>query len=240
MIRNIKSLLNYKIEATDGLIGEVEEFYFDDKSWKIRYLIVKTGTWLSERKVLIVPNALIKHPWKDRSFPVNLSKEQVRTSPDIDTDKPVSQQQEIELYGHYSWQRYGGGGFYAGGSAAVMENDPIIDETVTNETDPHDKRSDDDLHLRSTEEITGYHIHAPDGDIGHLNDFIIDDLTWQIKFIVLDTHNWFGGKKVMIKVEHVKKIDWIENKIFLNITTDVVEKSMLFNKADYLPAQSKD
>jgi sporulation protein YlmC with PRC-barrel domain len=237
MERNIKSLINYNIAATDGIIGEVEEFYFNDKSWKIRYLIVKTGDWLSERKVLIAPHALMKQPWHDGLFPVNLTKKQIENSPDIDTDKPVSRQQEIELYGHYQWESYWGSGFYGGGSLGGSMPFPVLDRKVLIEADKDDKRSDDDVHLRSTGTITGYHIHATDGEVGHINDFIIDDQSWKITSIVIDTHNWFGGKKVLVPVEHVNKINWSENKIFLNITTAAIEKSMLFNVDDYLHVQ---
>jgi sporulation protein YlmC with PRC-barrel domain len=204
MERNINSLINYNITATDGMIGEVGEFYFDDQSWKIRYLIVKTGNWLSERKVLISPDVIIKQPWTSGLFPVNLTKEQVKNSPDIDTDKPVSRQQEIELYGHYQWESYWGSGFYGGGSLGVSMPFPVVGRKVLIEADKKDKHSDDDIHLRSIQRVNGYHIHAVDGEIGHVHDFIINDKDWQIISIVIYTHNWFGGKKVLIPVGHIK------------------------------------
>ncbi len=144
--------------------------------------------------MLIAPQAIEKRDAEHGIFAVNLSKDQIRTSPTVDTDKPVSQQQDIELYGHYAWQRYGGGGFYAGGSAAVMDNDPVIDKKILTEADSNDERSDDDLHLKSTKTIMGYHIHASDGDFGHVSDFIFDDDKWQIMYLVIDTHRWVGGK----------------------------------------------
>lgn len=238
MQRNIKSIINYNLAATDGIVGEVEEFYFDDKSWKILYLVVKTGNWLSGRKVLIAPHALLKQPWQDGFFPVNLTKKQIENSPDIDTDKPVSRQQEIELYGHYQWESYWGSGFYGGGSLGVSMPFPVLDHKVLIEADKKDKHADDDIHLRSTGSITGYHIHTTNGEIGHIIDFIVDDQTWQIKFIVIDTHNWFGGKKVLIPVAHVKEINWSKNKIHLDITSSVVDKSVLFKEADYPQVQT--
>ena len=195
MQHNINRLIGFSMKATDGEIGKVEEFYFNDQTWAISYLIVKTGNFLSSRKVLISPVALLKSSWEPGIFATNLTKEQIRKSPDIDTDKPVSLQQEIELYGHYAWQRYGGSGFYAGGSVGVLNYNPIIDEKIIKEADSNDKRSNDNLHLRSTYRVTGYHIHATDGDVGHINDFIVDDQTWQFTYLVVDTHNWFGGKK---------------------------------------------
>lgn len=231
MERNINSLIHYSIGATDGMIGEVEEFYFDDERWKIRYLIVKTGDWLAERKVLISPDAIVKQPWKEGFFPVLLTKEQVQNSPDIDTDKPVSRLQETALYGHYQWENYWGSGFYGGGSLDVSMPFPSIDREVLIE--PDKDNIPEDIHLRSTERVTGYHIHATDGEVGHVNDFIIDDQTWQIKAIVVDTHNWFGGKKVVIPIAHVGKIEWNDNLVFLAISKAAIDKSQLFEKDKY-------
>ena len=187
MHHNIKSLIGFKMAATDGEIGEVKEFYFDDETWAIRYLIVDTGNWFSSKKVLIAPQALLVTHWADKNFPVNLTKEQIKTSPNIDTDQPVSHQQQIEMYGHYAWERYGGSGFYAGGSTAVMDLPPGVDEEIIKENDAANNHADYDTHLRSTEAVAGYYIHATDGDIGHVKDFIIDDTSWEITDLVIDT-----------------------------------------------------
>ena len=136
MQHTIKSLIGFKMAATDGEIGEVKELYFDDESWVIRYLIVETGNWLFNKKVLIAPQALLAPDWANKNFPVNLTKEQIKSSPDIDTDQPVSHRQEIEMYGHYAWERYGGSGFYAGNSAAVMNLPAIVDEETIKDNDP--------------------------------------------------------------------------------------------------------
>ncbi len=233
MQRNISSLIGYSLGATDGEIGKVDEFYFDDKNWSIRYLIVETGSWLNGRKVLIAPQSVKSTDSDAKEFFVNLSKELIKTSPDIDTDKPVSSQQEISLYGHYAWDRYGGGGFYAGGSAPFLNTPLIIDEKVFKEADNNDDRKDDDLHLRSTNALTGYHIHATDGDIGHVNDFIIDDKTWEVLYFVIDTHNWFGGKKVLVNVKHITDIQWENSKIILDISMEGVKECEVFDESDY-------
>jgi sporulation protein YlmC with PRC-barrel domain len=233
MQRNINSLTGYKIKATDGEVGEVKEFYFDDETWIIRYLIIETGNWLTGKKVLLSPQALLAPSLDDRLFPVNLSKEQIRNCPDIDTDKPFSRQQEIELYQHYSWQRYGGGGFYAGGSAGLLNQAPMADETDAPEYDLADNRSDYDPHLRSTKRITSYHIHATDGDTGHVNDFIVDDLAWQITDLVIDTHNWIGGKKVLIPVRHVKEIQWNQFKIITDVSSEFIHDSPSFYESQF-------
>jgi sporulation protein YlmC with PRC-barrel domain len=232
MERNINSLLNYNMQATDGLIGEVKEFYFDDNTWHIRYIIIKTGGWLSGREVLISPVALVKEKWQNGMFPVNLTKKQIIDSPDIDTHKPVSRQQEIKLYKHYAWESYWFSGFYPGGYLGVSTPFPVMDESG-----PNDEKANAELHLRSTKSINGYRIYAADGEIGHVNDFIMDDKTWQIKFIVIDTHNWFGGKKVMIPVGLIKKIEWADSEVFLKMSIAAVEKCKLFDEADFMRFQ---
>ena len=231
MQRNIKSLIGYSMEATDGDIGKVEDFYFEDSTWLIRYFILKTGNWFFNRKVLISPQAIIKRDYVSGIFPVNLSKDQIRTSPDIDTDKPVSRQQDIQLYGHYAWQR-NGSGFYAGGSEAI-DNDPIIDEKILKEADPNDKRSDDDLHLRSAKKIIEYHIHASDGDFGHVIDFVFDDANWQIIYLVVGSDNWFGGKQFLIETGRVKEIQWENSKVIVNISIGEIKGGPLFDESQF-------
>lgn len=234
MERNISSLIGYSIEATNGTIGEVEDFYFDDETWTIRYLVVKTGNWLSGREVLISPVALKNRDWSNRSIPVNLTKKQIENSPNIDTKKPVSRQQEVELYGHYQWESYWGSGFYGGGSMGVSMPFPSIDRKVMIEPDKDHKNPNDDIHLRSTERIAGYHIHATDGEIGHVKDFIIDDQTLQLLFFVVDTHNWIGGKKVLIPIKEIKKVDWSTLEVFLNITIAEVKNSRVFEQEEFI------
>jgi sporulation protein YlmC with PRC-barrel domain len=223
MQRNINRLLDYEIRATDGEIGKVDEFYFDDDNWKIRYLIVKTGTWLFGRKVLISPAALKKGSWESGTFSLNLTKEKIRNSPDIDTNKPVSRQQEIELYKHYPWQTYWGGGLYPNGVWGAPEFNPGLE-----------KHSADDLHLRSTHRVTGYHLHATDGNIGHVRDFIMDDETWQLMYLVVAIHNWLGGKKVLIPVRHIEKVEWDSSKVFVDASIAFIENSPLFDEVEYI------
>ena len=229
MERNVNSLIGFNIGATDGEIGSVKDFYFDDSTWKVRYLIVKTGNWLSGRHVLISPDALMEESLQSGTFPVRLTKEQVRNSPDIDTDKPVSRRQEIELYGHYGWQPYWGSGFYAGGFTNISEA-PIVDERIIKESGNTDSRNENDPHLRSTIRVTGYHIHATDGDIGHVNDFILDDQTWQIAYLVVDTHNWIGGKKVLVAVGYIKEIQWDNAKVIIDVNVEAVKDSTADDK----------
>ncbi len=240
MQRNIKSLIGYSIRATDGEIGNVEEFYFDDNTWDIRYLIVKTGTWLFGRSVLIAPAALQSIDWGRKDFPFNLTKNQISNSPGTDLHKPVSHQHEIALYEHYAWQPYWTSGFYAGGQWGVVPAAPLFDERITKDNiDSAIQVENNDVHLRSTERITGYHIHASDGEIGHVNDFIIDDESWKILYIVVDTNNWMGGKKMKVSVKHIKEINWEKSQVAIDISKAAVKGGELFVDTDFnLPANA--
>ncbi len=226
MRHNLKSLIGFQIGATDGDIGKVEDFYFDDQTWTVRYLVVKTGGWLSGREVLISPIAVQQPNWNEKIFPANLTKEQVKHSPDIDTEKPVNRQQETELYNHYSWpyEVDGGAGFYGSGMGMMGMTSPAIpfeEGVAANE----DHSESGNPHLRSLDELKGYTLHALDGKIGELEDIIVDGESWQIKYLVVDTGNWFPGKKVIISPQQIKNIDWAESEVVVNLTEEAVKES---------------
>ncbi len=228
MKRSINTLLGYTIKGTDGEIGKVEEFYFDDRTSTIRYMVVKTGGWFSGKKVLISPEAFQKPEWDSETFSVNLSEEKIKNSPDIDTDKPVSGQQEELMRGYYSWPGYYGYGYGIGYGGFGMWGYPAVEESAEEKQMKQMKdteHANDNPHLRSTHEVTGYDIHATDGDIGEVEDFIIDDATWKIHFLVVETGNWFSGKKVLISPQWIKDVKWQEQKVTINHSKDEVKNS---------------
>jgi uncharacterized protein YrrD len=232
MKRKIKSLIGYTMQATDGEIGKVTEFYFDDKTWTIRYLIVETGSWLFGRKILLSPQALLTPDWEKHTFPVNLTMEQIKGSPKIDTDKPISRQHEMDLYGYYPW-----GNYYWGSSMGIGNKDmsyPIsIEQAVQKEANESvTDESDDDPHLRSTNVVTDYDIKAADGAIGDVEDFIVNDQTWTIDFIEVDTGNWFPSKKVLIAPYWIREIIWETSLVIVNASEDQVK-----NSPEYVPNQ---
>jgi uncharacterized protein YrrD len=218
------------MDATDGGIGKVEECYFDDQAWIIVYLIVKTGNWLSGRKVLISPVALITGSDRTATFPVNLTKAQISNSPDIDTDLPVSRQQEIALHQYYPWQSYWATGFYEGGIWGI----------VTPQVGDQAPAAVGDLHLRSTHAITGYHIVTTDGELGHLRDFIIDDETWHIEYLVIEMHSWLSGKKVLIARKHIKEVQWAGSKVLVDVTKFTLEISPAYEESAFLYPKTLD
>lgn len=230
MLFSIKYLSDYKIEATDGGLGHVHSFLFDDQCWAIRYLVVDTGTWLPGRKVLIPPSALGKPEGQIDAFPVKLTREQVKKSPDIDTEKPVSRQQEIDLYKYYNWTPYWGigGGPIPTGYAPVIP--PMRDEPSTDPSDVSSSPEDTgDPHLRTTKEVIGYHIHAEDGQIGHVEDFLVDDTNWTIRYIIVDTRNWLPGKNVLVSPDWIKDISWADEEVVVSVVKEKVKDSPEFD-----------
>jgi uncharacterized protein YrrD len=223
MHRSVNKMVDNSMAAADGEMGKLEEFYFDDQAWIIVYLVVKTGNWLSGRKVLISPNALIKGTSRSGTFPVSLTKEQIMNSPDIDTKLPVSRQQEIALHQYYPWQSYWETDFYEGGLWGVVMPSVVIPMPI--------EVVGGDLHLRSTNAIEGYHIETVDGELGHLMDFIIDDETWHIEYLVIEMHNWLTRKKVLIARKYIKEIQWATSKVLVDVTHDVLENSEAYDES---------
>ncbi len=213
MIYNIKSLIDNRIQAIDGEIGELDDIYFDDISWVVRYLVVETGNWLEGRKVLLSPVVIKKPNVSDKFVVVSLTKDQIIYSPEIDTKKPVSRQHESNLPNQ--WPIYG----------LIPLASPYIlnEETIQNKTDP--MNSSNDPHLRSADEVMEYEISALDGDIGYVEDMIIDEDTWSILFLVVKTKNWLPGKKVLISPKNINYISWEDDKVYVDMTVDSIKNN---------------
>ena len=246
MLRSMNDLETYAIHATDGDIGQVKDFYFDDNSWVIRYLVVDTGSWLSSRKVLISPIA-IGHPnWTEAVLPVSVTKEQVKNSPAIDTDKPVSRQHEIRYLGYYGYPYYwggvdlwGGGAYpnmlltdYPGFGAVQGAVQPEMEEAYARAEAA--RHQDDDIHLRSCKAVIGYHIHATDGDIGHVQTLLVDEETWAIRYMVVNTTNWWLDHQVLIPPQWIKEVSWGDATVSVDLTRQAVQGAPLYDSAGLL------
>ncbi|MGZ8409267.1 MAG: PRC-barrel domain-containing protein [Hyphomicrobium sp.] len=236
MLRNASAIKGYAIAATDGRLGTVSDFLFDDASWLVRWLVVDTGKWLSGRKVLLPPSVLGHIDPNGNEFAVSLTMQQVKDSPDIDTERPVSRQIETNIYDFYGWSPYWGGtGFlmggyggsgYGGGAIAPL---PSPGSMRRAEDIAAAQQNDDDPHLRSVEAVTGYHIHASDGEIGYVEDFLLRDTDWSIHNLVVDTTNWWPGKKVLIAPWSIQEIDWTDNLVNLKIDREKVKNSPAYD-----------
>ena len=238
MLRNLKDLENYAIRATDGDIGHVKDFYFDDEAWAVRYLIVETGGWLSSRKVLISPIALGTPDWANQVLPVAITKEQVSNSPDIDTDRSVSRQHEMRNLAYYGYPSYWGGaglwgsGAYPGmmvlsGDGGVPAGPYIVDPKVQENLARADeaRHRNDDHHLHSCNAVIGYHIHASDGDIGHVQGLLVDEQTWAVRYMIVSTNNWWIGHEVLIAPQWIGNVSWDEGAVTVGVNRQSVQNA---------------
>jgi hypothetical protein len=218
MLDSVSSLKGYQMGGLDGVIGSVKEFFFDDQYWTVRYLVANTGNWLTTRQVLIAPYALGAVDRDERHLTVRLTKKQIEDSPPLSSDQPVSRQFELAYYGYYGWPRYWSGSFMWGASPSIVR-DPEQWRSAT----PGDSAWDPTL--RSTKDVTGHHLQALDGEIGHVDDFIIDDGVWAIRYLVVDTRNWWPGKKVLVSPQWIDRVSWTEGKVFVNLSRDAVKQA---------------
>lgn len=219
MLRSLNNLVGFSLGATEGEVGKVHSFLFEAPGWHVRYFVVDTGRWWPGRKVLISLNAVDQPDWQDRIFHVNLSKEQVRNAPEIDTEKPVARQRELELHRHYGWMPYWGP---VHGLAVAPEHHP---ETQAQQGTAILVETSGESNLRSSREVTGYRIHATDGPIGHVEDFVISDEDWIIRYLVVDTRTWLSGKSVLISPDWVRDIDWEEHEVWVDVPRQTIEDS---------------
>jgi sporulation protein YlmC with PRC-barrel domain len=240
MLRSVNDLRGYAIRATDGVIGKVEDLYFDDDDWAIRYLIVDTGTWLRDRKVLISPIAIGHPDWMGQLLPVSLTKAQVERSPDIDTRKPVSRQHETAYFGYYGYPYYwGGAGLWGMGAypGSLTTEGRIEAEMKARRTPP--PQTSDDCHLRSCRAVVGHHIHATDGDIGHVEDLLVDDHTWAIRYLIVNTSNWWGGHHVLVAPQWIEDVSWSDANVSVGLTRQAVKNAPRDDPAAQLDRQQE-
>jgi sporulation protein YlmC with PRC-barrel domain len=227
MLRPVSRLKGHAIEATDGHIGTVGDVLFDDATWKTRWLVIHTRHWLSGRKVLIHPSAIGGIDDERQSVSVRLTKAQIKDSPDILHDQPVSRRMENGLYGYYGWDPYWGGSFHGMGAiAAPFSARPYFGGFGMGEPAAIQTHDDDqDPHLRSSVEVSGYHLHASDGDIGHVEDLLLEDESWGIRYLIVDTRNWWAGQHVLVSPFAVREINWGDRLIRVDITRDKIKAS---------------
>jgi len=246
MLRSMSGLKGYTLGATDGEIGHVTDFFFDDQRWTIRYLVVETGSWLMSRKVLISPFSLAPADWEHKRLPVHITREAVKNSPDIDTNKPVSRQHEAQYADYYGYPHYwGGDSLWGNGLYTPMMNpppglSPDALETVRGDLLGGSARmepslqTNDDPHLRSCQAVIGYHLEASDGDIGHVQGMLVEEDNWAIRYLVLDTSNWWLGHQVLIPPDWVSDIRWNDAKVSVNLTRQAIQQSPKFDASTQL------
>jgi hypothetical protein len=259
MLRKAHGLIGTKIHAVDGNMGHVDDFYFDDLDWIVRYMIVRTGSWFAEKQVMLSPSVIREVAWEEEALYVDLTQDQVKESPDLDLEKPVTREQEMELARYYRWPSYWLGaptGVAATGIPAAgippmsipttgvpshIANDitstGISDADVSNrEANTGETKTEAELrraaqaqglhhYVHGVKEVTGYHIAATDGEIGHVDDFFIDEENWQIHYLLIDTGNWLPGRKVLISPNWITAIVWEDSEVRVNVAREQVKNS---------------
>ena len=234
MLNNLNHLTGCNVCATDGLIGHVKAAFFDDQSWTIRYLVVDTGSWLSERKVLISPYSVTQPLGSGDTINVRLTRHQVEHSPDIDTHQPVSRQHERQTLRYYAYPMYWEGGSMWGLDAYPLL--PLYQPTPSEvEAEAAQRERDQrqgDVHLRSSVKVNGYDIQARDGSIGHVQNFVFDDESWAIRYLVVDTRNWWpGGRKVLVATRWIDQIDWASSTVTVSLSREQIKNSPEYHEA---------
>lgn len=221
MLRSLKMLEHYKVKATDGDLGSVTNFFIDDEHWTVRYLVVDTGGFFGGRHVLISPISFRIVDFSAKSFHLALTMDKIKNSPSVDLDRPVSRQLERDYYGYYGYPYYWGQGMLwgSGYSPGAMAG-PGYDRRGERPGEP-----DGDVHLRSANEVHGYHIEGTDGAIGHVKDFMLDDESWAIRYMVIETSNWWVGKSVLIAPEWTSRISWLDRKVYVGMTRAAIKNS---------------
>jgi hypothetical protein len=217
MIRTIKQISGRTLAARDGHIGTVKDLFFDDASWQVRYFVVDARSDWDRRTVIVSPEVVHPVDWTGDNLPVDLTMDQVRNSPGVQTDEPVSRRQEEELRRYYGWPMYWGGMFGAADVVAPIPP-PVPDDTARQQPPPNPN-------LRSAEATLGYHLEATDGAIGHVQEFLVDERTWQIRYLVIDTRNWLPGRKVVIAPAWIESTDWAQRRLLVNLTRDAIKHS---------------
>ncbi|WP_394795937.1 PRC-barrel domain-containing protein [Armatimonas sp.] len=207
MLQEVKRMRGWTVHALDGEMGRVDELLFDDENWAIRYVVVETGSWLSQRKVLISPLAFTALDGENKTLQVNLTQEKVRNSPEAASDPPVSRPWEANYADYYGWPYYWG------------ESDP------THSHDDDERRHHAAAHLRSTKDVIAHTVVATDGSLGHIDDFLIDDVSWKVAYLAVDTKDWWHGKKVLIPPTWIKNMSWLNRIVSVGATREHVKNA---------------
>lgn len=210
------------------MIGKVRDLYFDDVHWDVRYLVADTGGWLTGRQVLLSPAAFGTPRWDERSFPVALTRDEIENSPDVATDQPVSRQLEKDIVDYFAWPVY----WAAAPSPAAPITTSIPPPTMGRETQPELQQSDAtkaDPNLRSMREVGGYRVQAADGQIGHVEDLVVDDEVWRIRYVVVDTRNWLPGGKVILAPDWFSRFDWQQSLAITGLDKETIKNAHKFD-----------
>lgn len=227
MKRLAKDFIGRDIIAVDGTVGTIDDLYFDDERWAIRYLICKTDNWASKERVLISPMAVMDVEDKNSAIHINLTQVAIAKSPDVSLKKPVSRRFELEYSKHFNIPAYWAGVGVWGNlmSPIALAKSYVPNDESMNNFEKELEKNKDESHLRSVKEVSGYHLQADDGPIGHIADFLVDAESWSIKHVVINTRNLLPGKIVLIEPTKIDEIKWAESNVFVHMTRNAIKES---------------
>jgi hypothetical protein len=217
MLIGVRGLFGWSIGAVDGDIGHVGDVYFDDRRWAVCYVVVDTGPWLVGRSVLVSPQSVDRVDRARQKLRTDLTRRQVALSPDVDSVKPVSRQHELELCHCYGFPSYA----VTTAASVSLTSSGLAPSAVTGRVP----------HLRSARAITGYYVHALDGEVGHAEDFLVDEESWALRHLVVSVGTWWPGRKVLVPAGWIAAISWGAGAVAVSLPAEVVRLA-----PDYDPA----
>ena len=241
MLVALNGLFGCPVAATDGGVGTVKDFLFDDRNWKVRWMVVDTGYWLPGRKVLIHPSAIVPLELPPKpALPmvsmgqtltvlVRLTKQQIQTSPEEGEDEPVTRQMEQRLYDYYGWDPFWGGSSFGADAIVLRPSGQPHPAEVAEGVAAGPEVPPGDPHLGSVADVKGYAVHAIDGDLGHVESVLGDDVKWDVRYFVITTRNWLPEKLVELATSAVTGVDWVERRVNVNVTRDQVRSAPAFD-----------
>ncbi len=226
MIRSLYNLFDDTVEAEDGAIGDVLDFYIDDFNWQVRYIVVEPEDDLTSLPAVLLSTVSLGKPDDDNAaIPTNLNRDVVKDSPEIDLEGNLTREQEIELHNYYGWPFYWGPTTVSGvGPGNLLAAYPLIESKEQAEENP-DAELKDNPHLHSAQRIIDFRIHARDGEIGHIQDFLIEDDKWNILYLVADTGGLLQGRQVLLSPNWIEQVDWEAGEVDIDLARDTIEKS---------------
>jgi hypothetical protein len=241
MLRRLNVLLRSTIVALDGPIGRVHDVYFDDHSWTVRYVVADTGRWLPGRRVLISPISVRNLDRRRRRLNIDLTKDQIRKSPDIDTDKPVSRQHEVEFYEYLGFPYYWMGSELWG--PVSLPADLRLEEPPADPgrgCQPPQHAHEDDPHLRSARFVVGHAIQTSDAEVGHVEGFLYDEASWAIRYLVVDTRDWWPGKHILVPSASIAWVSWLELRIHADLPSETLRNAPAYRPSrPFLPEDER-
>lgn len=223
MLRNFKNLRGFTLKASDGEIGSVRDIFFDDADWVVRYLVVDTGSWLTGRTVLITPKFLGLLDDTSRTIPITLTRSKVEGSPSIETNMPVTRQHEAEYLGYYGLPYYWSNPMMGG------INSNLVPVMFVSESENTRKKPKSDPNLQSSRDVTDFPIQASDGALGHVQDFVLDDSDWTIRYLVVDTTNWWPGGLVLVSPKWIKHIGWETREVQIELSRETLRQAPTYH-----------